>query len=58
MFLINIINMKKVIFISRFAGLTSRVMRAGAVALTLYVLAKSESAVTLNRSSHHAYAAE
>ena len=41
MFLINIINMKKVIFISRFAGLTSRVMRAGAVALTLYVLAKS-----------------
>ena len=33
--------MKKVIFISRFAGLTSRVMRAGAVALTLYVLAKS-----------------
>ncbi len=42
MFLINKINMKKVIFISRFAGLTSRVMRAGAVALTLYVLAKSQ----------------
>ena len=50
--------MKKVIIISRFAGLTSRVMRAGAVALTLYVLAKSESAVTLNRSNRHAYAAE
>ncbi len=41
-----------------FAGLTSRVMRAGAVALTLYVLAKSESAVMLNRLNHHAYAAE
>ena len=42
MFLINKINMKKVIFISRFAGLTSRVMRAGAVAMALYVLDKSQ----------------
>jgi len=48
--------MKK--YILFFAGLTSRVMRAGAVALTLYVLAKSESAVMLNRLNHHAYAAE
>jgi len=42
MFLINKINMKKVIFISRFAGSTSRVMRAGAVAMALYVLDKSQ----------------
>ncbi len=41
-----------------FAGLTSCVMRAGTVALTVYVPAKSESAVTLNRSNYHAYAAE
>ena len=39
-------------------GSTSCMVRADAVALTLYVLAKSESAVTLNRSNHHAYAAE
>ena len=57
MFLINKINMKKVIFISRFAGLTSRVMRAGAVAMTLYVLAKSESAL-FNSFNRYAYAAE
>ena len=42
MFLINKINMKKVIVISRFAGSTSRVMRAGAVAMALYVLDKSQ----------------
>ena len=48
--------MKK--YILFFAGLTSRVMRAGAVALTLHMLAKCESAVTLNRSNYHAYAAE
>ena len=57
MFLINIINMKKVIFISRFAGLTSRVMRAGAVALTLYVLAKSVSTL-FNCFNCNAYVAE
>ena len=32
--------------------------RAGTVALTVYVPAKSESAVTLNRSNCNAYAAE
>ncbi len=48
--------MKKFLLI--FAGFSSHVMRAGAVAITLYVLAKCVSAVTLNRSSHHAYAAE
>lgn len=48
--------MKKFLFI--YAGLTSCVMRAGTVALTVYVPAKSESAVTLNRSNYHAYAAE
>ena len=58
MFLINKINMKKVIFISRFAGLTSRVMRAGAVALTLYMLAKSLFVVLFNRFNRNAYAAE
>ena len=58
MFLINKINMKKVIFISRFAGLTSRVMRAGAVALTLYMLAKSLLVVLFNRFNRNAYAAE
>ena len=41
-----------------FAGFTSCVMRAGAVALTLHMLAKCKSAVTLNRSNHHTYAAE
>lgn len=49
--------MKKVIFISRFAGLTSRVMRAGAVALTLYVLAKSVSTL-FNCFNCNAYVAE
>ena len=48
--------MKK--FILLFAGHSSCVMRAGAVALTLHMLAKCESAVTLNRSNYHAYAAE
>ena len=41
-----------------FAGNASRVVRAGAVAMTLYALAKSEFAVTLNRSNRHAYATE
>lgn len=50
--------MKKVIIISRFAGLTSRVMRAGAVALTLYVLAKSVFVFLFNRFNRNAYAAE
>ena len=48
--------MKK--FLLFFAGLTSRVMRAGAVAMTLYVLAKSESAVLFHRSNRYAYAAK
>lgn len=47
--------MKKFLFI--YTGLSSRVMRAGAVALTLHMLAKCKSAVTLNRSNHHVYAA-
>lgn len=47
--------MKK--FLLFFAGLTSRVMRAGAVAMTLYVLAKSESAL-FNSFNRYAYAAE
>ena len=50
--------MKILVIIFRFAGLTSRVVRAGAVAMALYVLAKSESAVTLNRFNRYAYAAE
>lgn len=50
--------MNKLELFSCFAGNASRVVRVGAVALTLYVLAKSESAVTLNRSNRHAYAAE
>jgi len=41
-----------------FAGLTSRVMRAGAVALTLYMLAKSLFVVLFNRFNRNAYAAE
>ena len=41
-----------------FAGLTSRVVRAGAVALTLYVLAKSLFVVLFNRFNRNAYAAE
>ena len=48
--------MKKFLLIS--AGLTSRVMRAGAVALTLYVLAKSIFVVLFNRFNSNAYAAE
>lgn len=40
------------------AGLTSRVMRAGAVALTLYVLAKSVFVFLFNRFNRNAYAAE
>jgi len=40
-----------------FAGLTSRVMRAGAVALTLYVLAKSVSTL-FNCFNCNAYVAE
>lgn len=48
--------MKK--FLLFFAGLTSRVMRVGAVALTLYVLAKSVFVVLLNRFNRNAYAAE
>lgn len=41
-----------------FAGLTSLVMRAGAVALTLYMLAKSLFVVLFNRFNRNAYAAE
>ena len=41
-----------------FAGLTSRVMRAGAVALTLYMLAKSLFVVLFNRFNRNAYVAE
>lgn len=41
-----------------FAGLTSRVVLAGAVALTLYVLAKSVFVVLFNRFNRNAYAAE
>jgi hypothetical protein len=41
-----------------FAGLTSCVMRAGAVELTLYVLAKSLFVVLFNRFNRNAYAAE
>lgn len=41
-----------------FAGFTSCVMRAGAVALTLYVLAKSVFVVLFNRFNRNAYAAE
>ena len=47
--------MKKFLLI--FAGFSSHVMRAGAVALTLYVLAKSESA-SFNSFNRYAYAAE
>ena len=39
-------------------GSTSCMVRAGAVALTLYVLAKSEFAVSLNRFNRYAYATE
>lgn len=49
--------MNKLELFSCFAGLTSRVMRAGAVAMTLYVLAKSESAL-FNSFNRYAYAAE
>ena len=47
--------MKKFLFI--YAGLTSCVMRAGTVALTVYVPAKSESAL-FNSFNRYAYAAE
>lgn len=50
--------MNKLDFFSFFAGNAGHVVRAGAVAMTLYVLAKSEFAVTLNHSNRHAYAAE
>ena len=41
-----------------FAGFSSHVMRAGAVAITLYVLAKSVFVVLVNRFNRNAYAAE
>lgn len=49
--------MKRLVIIFQFTGLTSRVMRASAVAMTLYVLAKSVFAL-FNRFNRHAYAAE
>jgi len=48
--------MKK--FLLVFVGLTSSVVRAGAVALTLYVPAKSLFVVLFNRFNRNAYAAE
>ena len=45
-------------FFGFFTGFTNRVMRAGAVALTLYVLAKSIFVVLFNRFNSNAYAAE
>ncbi len=47
--------MKKFLLI--FAGSTSCMVRACAVAMTLYVLAKSVSAVLFHRSNCYAYAA-
>lgn len=41
-----------------FTSFTSRVMRVGAVALTLYVLVKSVFVVLFNRFNRNAYAAE
>ncbi len=47
--------MKNLVF---YAGSTNCVMRAGAVALTLYMLAKSLFVVLFNRFNRNAYAAE